>query len=96
MTYAPSHTSFPPHGDGSIRGCFTHAETNVFFEFSACPMDERAMGPDFDMRLWMSDGSYRYCQVLKTVAHIAVDEDANGEAVVEKWAIKKARRCAAA
>ena len=34
MTLAPSHTSYPPHGDGSILGAFKEAEYGKFFEFS--------------------------------------------------------------
>lgn len=30
----------------------------------------------------------RYARVLKTVAYVVVDEDENGEPVVEKWNIK--------
>lgn len=35
----------------------------------------------------MSDGSFRFGRVLKTVAYVEVDEDENGP-VVEKWAVK--------
>lgn len=31
----------------------------------------------------------RFARVLKTVAHVAVDEDSEGKAVIEKWHIRK-------
>ena len=33
-------------------------------------------------------GEIRFGNVLKTVAHVAVDEDENGHPVIEKWQIK--------
>ena len=36
------------------------------------------------------DGT-RYAQVLKTVAYVVVDEDAEGNAVIERWEIKQHR-----
>ena len=38
-----------------------------------------------------SDG-YRLARVLKTVAYIAIDEDAEGRPVLEKWHIGSHRR----
>jgi len=35
------------------------------------------------------DSGYRYADVKKTVAYIAVDEDEYGKPVMEKWHIKK-------
>ena len=37
------------------------------------------------------DSGFRYARVLKTVAYIVVDEDEYGDAIVEKWNIKKQR-----
>jgi hypothetical protein len=31
----------------------------------------------------------RFAQILKTVAYVCVDEDAEGNAVIEKWFLKK-------
>lgn len=36
----------------------------------------------------MSDGSFRFGRILKTVAYIVVDEDEFGKPVIEKWDIK--------
>jgi hypothetical protein len=43
---------------------------------------------DFPHEVAMSDGSFRFAKVLKTVAYIVVDEDEYGLPVVEKWDIK--------
>jgi hypothetical protein len=35
------------------------------------------------------DGESRYAKVLKTVIYVAVDEDENGQPVLEKWKLKR-------
>jgi hypothetical protein len=42
---------------------------------------------DMPHEIAMSDGSFRFAKVLKTVVYVAVDEDENGP-IVEKWNIK--------
>ena len=86
MAFAPTHTNFAPHGDGSIRGSFRYADTKVFFEFSAATDDEMAFfGTEFDMKVWLAGDNWRFAKVLKTVTHVVVDEDAAGNPVVERW-----------
>ena len=70
--------------DPALLGQFRHKETEVWFEYG-----ENITGylEDYPHVIWVCDG-YRYAKVLKTVAYIAVDEDAYGEPIVEKWAIK--------
>ena len=34
-------------------------------------------------------GTQRYARVLKTVAHVVVDEDDEGKAVIEVWKIRR-------
>ncbi len=87
MSFAPASTCFPPQGDGSIRGSFRNAETDVFFEFSVAP--DCPFGPEFDMAVWMSDGTFRNAKVMKTRAFVVVDEAADGSPVVEKWVVKQ-------
>jgi len=36
----------------------------------------------------INDQGYRYAKVMKTVAYVVVDEDDDGQPVVEKWYIK--------
>lgn len=86
MSFAPENTLFIT-GDGSIRGLFYTVEFNTRFEFSAA--GERPDGWDeFDSLVWVADGTSRFARVLKTVAYVVVDENADGTPVVEKWAIK--------
>jgi hypothetical protein len=33
--------------------------------------------------------SVRFCTIKRTVAYVCVDEDSNGDAVLEKWKINK-------
>lgn len=94
MSHAPIDTYFAPHGDSSIRGCFTHKDHNTFFEFSTAPADEQFFGDYYDSKVWVhavpdTAGAYRLARVKKTVAYVIVDEDENGNPVVEKWMLKK-------
>lgn len=43
---------------------------------------------DMPHEIAMSDGSFRFARVLKTVVYIVVDEDEFGAPVVEKWDVK--------
>ncbi len=85
MAHAPFSTCFAPHGDGSARGCFRHADTKVHFDFTAATEAEQAFGPEFNMKVWLRGDDWRLAKVLKTVAHVVVDEDEHGNPVVEKW-----------
>lgn len=87
MAFAPREVMFQV-GDGSVRGCFRNAETNAFFEFSTCPVTEQWAGGEFDMKVWMSDGSFRVAKVMKTRVKVVVDEGDNGP-VVETWLTKQ-------
>jgi len=43
---------------------------------------------DYPHEIAMSDGSFRFANVLKTVAYVVIDEDEYGNPVIEKWNIK--------
>lgn len=43
---------------------------------------------EFPHEIAMSDGSFRFARVLKTVVYVIVDEDEYGRPVTEKWDIK--------
>ena len=45
-----------------------------------------SQGYNFDLKL--SFGESRYAKIKKTVAYVCVDEDAAGNAVVQKWQCK--------
>lgn len=95
MAYAPSST-YINTGDGSIIGRFNEVDVNRMFEFSE-NRDDMTGAWDFPHKVWVTnprpgiDHGFRYARVLKTVAYIAVDEDAYGQPVVEKWDIKQHR-----
>jgi hypothetical protein len=92
MSFAPSTTYFDV-GDGTIRGSFVEKSVGNFFEFSL-NTEENTFGEDYPHKVWVSsnpvnDSGWRYARVLKTVAYVVVDEDAEGNPVVEKWDIKE-------
>ena len=94
MAFAPNSVGFS-HGDGSIIGCFNLKENNNLFEYSTNKGGFGALD-GWPHRVYVStnpvnDSGWRYARVLKTVAYIVIDEDEYGDAVIEKWDIKKQR-----
>ena len=92
MTYAPSTTSFPPHGDGSILGCFNEKDHGKFFEFS---QNDEDFYTDYPHKVWVTtpwhmDEGWRFAKVLKTVAYVLTNDE-DGYDVVEKWHLKGRR-----
>ena len=94
MAYADSTTYFDI-GDGSILGCFREKEFDNFFEFSEAPKNKTysIAFPEFKHLVWVgpslvSGTEFRHAKVLKTVAYVIVDEDFEGNPVIEKWSIK--------
>lgn len=55
--------------------------------FSYRHSDELTFGDDFPHEIAVLDG-YRFAKVKKTVAYVIVDEDKDGQPVIEKWNIK--------
>jgi len=74
-------------------GSFVEKSAGNTFEFSL--NDEQGEMPEWPHRVWVASGKiandsgWRYAKVMQTVAYIVVDENDYGEAVVEKWNIKK-------
>lgn len=106
MAYAPHHNGEIFNGAGRqvrprLIAAFRHAETDVLFEVAdrfnfVADRDmsgnwSRAILPHY---VYVGDGEPRMALVLKTVAYIAVDEDARGNPVLEKWKIKRKREYA--
>lgn len=94
MAFANSSVYFNS-GDGSILGSFRLRDQGYnLFEFSENRDIEQAWGNRFPHKIWVTepragiDQGYRYGEVKKTVAYLAVDEDAFGNPVIEKWYIK--------
>jgi len=82
-----------PTPDPLILGCFENAETGAFFEYAERRWSSD-FAPDFPHIIYvhsLGGSNRRLAKVLTTVAYIVVDEDADGEPVVEKWRIKKHR-----
>ena len=69
---------------------FTHKDTDVtFFYEDITDGNDIAWWSNFPHKIFMSNGSVRYATVLKTVAHVCVDEDEHGNPVIERWQIKR-------
>lgn len=45
--------------------------------------------PGYDHMIYVGVDETRYCRVLKTRAHVVVDEGADGEPVVETWLFRR-------
>lgn len=83
MAFAPADTTF------GVLGEFQEVEFGKFFQYAANPYKGTdAFCKDFEHIVFTIDG-FRYANVLKTVAHICNDEDAEGNPLTEKWNIKK-------
>ncbi len=70
----------------SLLGQFRNAETGVTFEYSLAP--NKPFGDEYCCAVWLAGGHFRYAKVLRTVAYVVVDENANGTPAVERWEIR--------
>ena len=92
MAFAPTSTYFDQKA--TIIGIFDEKEYGNYFEFSHNDDDLLSyFGKEFPHKVWVTNASsddrgYRYATVKKTVAYVVIDEDDNGEPVIEKWNIK--------
>jgi hypothetical protein len=78
-----------------ILGAFDEADHGHRFEFAERRHPDDSFAPDFPHVIYVGEngkhslGSQtRLAKVLKTVAYVVVDEDAEGNPVVEKWAVR--------
>lgn len=92
MAYAP-HTNADTHLP-RLLGCFCPRDAEHYFEYAARPADDRAgwLGAEFPHLVYVGGGETRIAKVLKTVAHVVVDEDGNGDGVVEIWPLQHHQR----
>ncbi len=73
-------------------GQFQESDNDHWFEFGTRPATDTTWASEFPHVIAVSDGGMtRYARILKTVAYVVVDEDADGTPVTEKWSIKKMR-----
>lgn len=71
-----------------ILGTFEHAETGAVFDFAARTWHAKwAVDAPYDVAV--GDGETRAAKVLKTVAYVAIDEDADGHPIYERWPIRR-------
>ena len=82
--------SLAPMSVEVVLGEFVEKDCGNYFHYSENP-DNYEFCKDFPHLVWVGGigQQYRYANVKKTVAYIAVDEDEYGNAVVEKWKLKK-------
>ena len=89
-------------------GQFVHRDTDVYFDYVGNPEYLTGLGPMgeafirtncdvrcFPHRICVNDPhgwKYRFARVLKTVAHVVIDEDEHGHPVIERWKIKRHRQ----
>ena len=80
---------FPFHSKPEIVGEFQEKEFRKYFDFR--PVDPESWGATFGFPFEIAVGPMgetRYAKIYKTVAYVVVDEDVNGDPVIEKWQIK--------
>lgn len=73
-----------------IAGRFTEKEVNNTFDYKLTD-DPWAIAQGFHHEIDCGHGQFRFGNILKTVAHICVDDADDGSAVVQKWQIKQHR-----
>jgi hypothetical protein len=76
-----------------LLGSFREADRGHLFEYAARPdrtFAPAGFAPECPHIVYVNE-SYRFARVLKTVAWVCVDEDENGEPVMERWDIRQHR-----
>ena len=63
-------------------------DIDVWFSFRTTK-DKWAISQGFESELDMSDGSVRFCNILKTRIKVITDVDTEGKPVIETWGMKK-------
>ena len=70
-------------------GQFQEKEFKQHFEYTTAEPDSWGDTFGFPYSVAVGPlGETRFAKVLKTVAYVVVDEDQNGDPVIEKWQIK--------
>ena len=91
MAFAPYYNT-PGMQEPALLGIIQHAETLAQFEYSKRPAGDRGgiWWDQYGYRIFTRDGD-RMARILKTVAYVVIDEDPDGQPVVEKWPLRKHR-----
>lgn len=76
-----------------ILGQFREADHGKVFEFAERRWPDDTFAADMPHVVYVGEGSVepRLAKVLKTVAFVVVDEDADGQPVIERWDIRGCR-----
>lgn len=88
MSYAPTNAI------KRVIGTFKNKEYGTSFDYEAnSPADSCLPVINYPHRVWVwnnpiGESGWRYANVKKTVVDIVVDEDADGQPIIEKWSIK--------
>lgn len=69
-------------------GSFKEKEFGKYFEFRPTS-NPWAMSQGLEFEIALTNGEIRFAKILKTVAYVAIDEDVDGSAILQKWTIKK-------
>ena len=75
-------------------GVFTLAENGNRFEYRANDTGFQELEFPFLVAVGPLGEDFRFARILKTRAYLAVDEDAAGNPVVERWIIRDHRQYA--
>lgn len=75
-----------------VLGQFDEAEFGKSFEYAERRWHCDDFAPEMPHIIYVGPHQEaRLAKVLKTVAYVVVDEDADGQPVIEKWAIRRHR-----
>ena len=77
--------------NGNQGALFEYAYPGALFEYSDRGDEVDPWCPEFPHRVAVGHGETRVARVLKTVAHVVIDEDEEGKPVVERWKISQHR-----
>jgi len=90
MAYAPHHNGMVNKYNDIplVLGSFEN-ENNNLYEFAEIRGFNPFVGYDNMIYVGPMGSETRYAKILKTVAYVVIDENADGTPVVEKWNIKK-------
>jgi hypothetical protein len=72
-----------------VVGQFQEKECGKHFEYRLAPVESWGALFGFHYQVAVGPlGEMRYANVKKTVAYVVIDQDDNGDPIVEKWQIK--------
>lgn len=72
-----------------MSGEFQERDYKQYFQY--CPADptDNPPWPEYIQKIWIQPDYFLWGKVLKTVAYVCSDENADGSPYVDKWYIQK-------